>query len=592
MKKCYLFGFVAIILAFALAFTGCDFFDSGTSPGGGGGGGDDNISNGGGGGDDTTDKYDDLIIKVKASDNTTDIETTFSTSRKGTGTMSPRTGDNYTIKEGSSEISKGTVTVSGSLISFASNDSKYFNAVLYGTGNNSSLNYSDGIVKNSGTIQTSKPSGITDPSIGSQPQTVSVPVNGSAPLSVTVSESGVYYQWYSGPSSVSSSMAAIANGTSATYNPPTSSAGINYYYVGVANSGGGYSKSEIATVTVTGGSNPGGNIDAGNLAPDIGTDTMQSTNGSISITGGVVVTGSSKIQSGTTVTIMGTSGYLSIPDGKTVTVEGKLVIAGGGTLKADGVLVVAKGGLFDISADKTTNNGSYNGVLSGQGSITVSGDGTMNIPPLTTSLSSFSGNINVKPDGVLFQVSATNGTGLLYSPIIGKTNTNGKTKPNSTSTTETALTSRWPDFVVESGNGINIRKNNSGTVQTTLSAGKATVMGQTDTTTNTSYTTVTLNYPFILESQSTLTIGGGGTNKKPAGLFINTSGTSRLEISGYDAYVYLSDKSYILAKDSSSTFVDGSIRKPDNTLITPTSHSSQALWINTTGTSFVGIPTP
>jgi len=591
MKKQYMFGFIAIILAFALAFTSCDFFDFPGNPGGGGGDG----GGGGGGGDE--EPLADLSVKVTARDGSV-IETIFSTKRTKAALMSPMSGDTYKILQGSSTVpvSEGNITVSGNLITFTSNSTtgnKTFAAAMTGSGSSSSLNFSEGIPYGTGTdkILFDTKSGIIPLTITADPMDATVAINVAVTLSVTLAEDtgGVRsYQWYGGASA--SSGTAIANATGSSYNPPTASVDERYYYVCIANTTGALAKSKSAKVTVTSGNTPPGDI-TNNLGPDNeGSLYIKDSSGTtFTIIANVRARDDFLIPPKTIIKVTGTNGTpatFTIPDNKTVTVEGTFEIAGDNTLKTDGILVVASGGIFNISADKTVNDtGTADGILSGQGRITIDGSSTasgkMNLPDFSSSsLSSFSGLINVKPGGELFLVSGNASGETIYHPFIGTNNSKKKTI-NNISTITTG--SSGSDFIVTDG-GINIRKDN-GFVQMNLS-GKATVMGQPSD--NTAYTMVTLRSPFILESESTLTIGGN-SNKMSALYIKNSSGTggARLDIMGLNANVILTTGSLILADTAAG--VNGSYIRKGSTggaLIAPTNNTDPngTLWINSAST--------
>ncbi|GHV67419.1 hypothetical protein FACS1894199_12870 [Bacteroidia bacterium] len=122
------------------------------------------------------------------------------------------------------------------------------------------------------------------PSITAQPQSSStVDVGGSAPLSVTatVTDGGdLSYQWYSNTTNSTSGSSEIIGETSATYTPPTATAGKQYYYVVVTNTNNSVSvktataTSNVAEVTVNAATpsitaHPQGSstVDAGGSAP-------------------------------------------------------------------------------------------------------------------------------------------------------------------------------------------------------------------------------------------------------------------------------------------------------------------------------------
>ena len=384
MKKQYLFGLMAAILALALAFTGCDLL--------GLGGTDDNS-------DSTQEPYENLIIEGWDSTGTKAIKTIFSTTRKNTKqVMAPMDNDSYEIQYGNDTISKGSIKLSGILVTFTPTSTygnKTFEATMVKSGNNNILNFPDGIYTTSGTpISYKKGDSVINPEItGDLDADINFSGGTSQPLKVTLKEDtgGVRsFQWYS-----VSSQTSYANGTAIsateTYSPTTD--GTFYYYVRITNASGGFARSRIAKVTVKGGSTPSGDV-VGNLGA--GDDVVDDKDpDKISITGNVKVTGDFNIPSTMTLTISG-KGNLTIPAGKTITVSGKLIIASGGTLSVNGNVVVASEGTLDVNKD---------GKLGGNGKITVGKDGgKMQIPKLdsnTQTLKDVTGTIVVEAGGEL-----------------------------------------------------------------------------------------------------------------------------------------------------------------------------------------------
>jgi len=565
MKKRYLFGFIAIILAFALAFTGGDFSDDGVDPDDGG---------------NTEEPLADLSIKVADKDNIV-IETIFSTKRTKAAVMSPMSDDTYRILQGTNEVSKGSITVSGNLITFTSNSdygNKTFGAVMFGSGDSRSLNYPEGIPNGQGTISFN-PINVTNPAIAAHPVSTTVALGGTitTPLSVTMQDGGgtLSYQWYGGASS--SSMTVISGATGSSYsNPPTTTVGTRYYYVSIANTSGGFTKSSSAKVTVTSGATGGGDI-SNSLSPDAGGELVNYSGNTTIITGPVKAANNIVIPYGNTVRVISSAGSakgkLSIPDGITVTVNGKLAIESDGTLNVDGSLIVASGGLFDISADKTadSNSNKKDGILSGHGTITIDG-GVMNLPDLNKyNLSSVSGNIDVKTGGELFLVSGKDSS-FLYTPFIGKSNSQSYYKSGANDSTGS-------DFVLTEGyitlapRPVTVNSTTA-TIGFLYLSGKATVMGRPDT--------VDLSSPFTLLPNSTLTIGG--TKASTLHIKNSTSGTD------INTYIDIIGNSTVILTTGSSIKADAvngvkgtNIRKGsgNGNLITSTDGKN---WINPAST--------
>lgn len=88
------------------------------------------------------------------------------------------------------------------------------------------------------------------PSITSQPVSQAACLNGAATLSVTATGNGTpTYQWYSNTSNSYTGI-AVGGATLASYSPPTSSVGTNYYYVLVKDAGSCSTLSSISAVNV------------------------------------------------------------------------------------------------------------------------------------------------------------------------------------------------------------------------------------------------------------------------------------------------------------------------------------------------------
>ncbi len=95
---------------------------------------------------------------------------------------------------------------------------------------------------------------ITDaqtPVINQQPSDKSAAINDTATLTVgaTVSKGTLSYQWYSVPDKVNTGGTAISGATSVTYEAPTDTAGINYYYCVVTNTDNSATGNKTATST-------------------------------------------------------------------------------------------------------------------------------------------------------------------------------------------------------------------------------------------------------------------------------------------------------------------------------------------------------
>jgi hypothetical protein len=514
MKKQYLFGFIVIILAFALAFAGCDF---GVEGGGGGGGGNQ---------DNPKDTYDPITVLTKDK-NGIDVKTIFT--RSATRAAIPwtlATGDGYQIFQGTPEISKGTIRLTGTIITFVPTGAgSSFEANMIGSGDSRVLNFAEGIpaTATSGKIEFSPISGVINPEFSVNLSDAEIPLalnsSVSTPLSVILKDDSGgsrSYQWFSGTSSGSGT--AIANATGTSHTPLTTQQGTVYYYVCITNTSGGLAKSNSAKVTVTGvTSNP----PPGSLGID-GGDTFSNSGNTTLIFGKAVVNGNYQISN--TVRVMGTPGSvgtLTIPSTATVTVNsgGRLIIDGGGALIANGTLVVASGGLFDISANglNTGVSAGQNGTLSGNGLITIGG--AMYLPHLSVyDLSSASGGrIEVKTAGELF-LGTYNNSAMEYNPLIGKSSSpvrkyTGGTFVDSNSTAAS-------NFIVGDGGSIILTKNASNSFFTNMYlSGPATVMGLPINGTN----TVTINSKLNISPNSKLTIGGTGS--KPSHLIIDTDGS-------------------------------------------------------------------
>jgi len=567
MKKQYLFGFIVIILA-ALAFTGCDFFGGGLEPGGGGG-------------EDSQVKYDNLVINGKAESK--DVQITFRTDRTYSSKatiMTPQSGDSYAISFDGTTISSGTITVNGAAVTFKPSSGTSFEAILTTVNNNSILTFPDGIPKSATDVITGYINNNTTPVNPTFTSDLTLDTSGTLKVSVSDS-SGVSYHWYKNTEDKYNGT-FVQTTTTGSYTPTNTTT--TYYYVCVTNNTGGYLKSVKVAVTGTGGVNNTpeniGNI----LGPDTEGSLWSSVGTTITIIGAARVQSNFEIPKNTVVRVgtVGTNASLSIPETFSGTVNGTLVIEGGSTLKADGVLVVASGALFNIHADKTVNDSGDDGILSGKGTITLNGG--MYLPDLDKyNLSSFSGNIDVNKNSELFLVGSKDGvSGTVYSSFIGKADSQSLI---STGSTPIAYGSKGSDFVVDEGY-ITLSPRNVGSKtigQMKLSgSGKATVMGQPEN--GGSNTTVTLSSPFLLDRNSTLMIGGGGSNKKAATLRINSAGTSGYLDMDANTTVILYTGSSIIADATGGVKGTVNIRKDsiNGVTINPTGGTA---WTNSASTS-------
>ena len=513
MKKRYLFGFMALILAAALAFSGCDLLNLG----------DDNNNNNNNNNNNKDPTYKDLVITGQDSSGA-EIKTTFSTTRttKNEGEVMPYPdgGDKYTITKSGTQASGGTITVENkTFITFTptTGGNVTFKAVLYN--NNSSLAYPDGIPSTStGKITQNENSGSltfttnlsTDEVTYNAGQTVT-------PLEVNASGSDlIVYQWYNYETNSSDGKPIGTN--SKTYTPNAT----GFYYVCIANSSGNFKKSNTAKVTIIGSSGATGNDDiTGSLGASVVDDTKPSD---IKITGSVAAKKSFDIPSGTTLTIE-EDGELIIPVGITITVKGKLFVGNGkknssnksGTLTANGGnVVVASGGELWINADgtkKTQKDDSndttekIDGILNGTGKITINKTGKMYIPSMTTNqsfLSTVKGSIKVESGGELYLVGYDkDGKAEINYPWIGtKDSQNFKKEPVGA------------DFTLDNAE-------NSGSITITINSnpvsmlldGNTTILGPkytgTDTDKKNDRGTVEIGYPLYVNPDKTLTIGDG-----------------------------------------------------------------------------------
>ena len=122
--------------------------------------------------------------------------------------------------------------------------------------NTGELYYYLTVTNNNGCVATSNVSGsikvFGQPTISSLPSTTSYCINAAATtLTPTITNGGygtLTYQWYSNTTASVSGAQTITNETSATYTPPTTAAGIKYYFVVVTN-GGPTSASNCNTLT-------------------------------------------------------------------------------------------------------------------------------------------------------------------------------------------------------------------------------------------------------------------------------------------------------------------------------------------------------
>lgn len=116
---------------------------------------------------------------------------------------------------------------------------------------------------NAVSVVVSATSSAATPTITSQPTDKTTTLGGVAALSIgaNVSQGTLSYQWYKASSKVNTGGTAISGATSATYNAPTSVAGINYYYCIVTNTDSSATGTSAVTsnaVTVTVNASPVG----------------------------------------------------------------------------------------------------------------------------------------------------------------------------------------------------------------------------------------------------------------------------------------------------------------------------------------------
>ncbi len=112
------------------------------------------------------------------------------------------------------------------------------------------------VTNNNGCVATSNVSGsikvFGKPTITALPTTTSYCINApAASLTPTITNGGygsLNYQWYSNTTASTSGATLITNETNATFTPPTTAAGVKYYYVAVTN-GGPTSSSNCNTET-------------------------------------------------------------------------------------------------------------------------------------------------------------------------------------------------------------------------------------------------------------------------------------------------------------------------------------------------------
>jgi hypothetical protein len=564
MKKQYLFGFKVIMLVFTLAFAGCDFF-----------GGDSNPGPGTGGSDNPNVTHYPIIIDMKDVSNN-DIKITLTTTRAA-NPWTPDTGDGYEISKNGSQVSKGTIDVNnGAFVTFkSSTNGRRFEAIMTSSSSKPSLNFPEGITTDSSESITFPNSGVTNPTFnsGGDLDTTAIMLSQNASSSrvlevITSSPGSDKYQWYSYGTSGTGGTPAYSGSaiaaTTAKYTLPTNVEGTFYYYVYITNASGGFAKSKIATVVVTAGTTPGGEI--GDILSDNSGNFYPSGNTTI-IVGPVQSKANSVISSGKTVRVVGTNGTagsLTIPGEVTVTIKNNGRLEIDGELRVLGTLFVESGGYFNIRADSAlSSSGGTNGTLNGSGII--SNGGEMRLPKLAD-ISSFSGTIEVRTSGELF-LGTYNSTGMYY-PLIGNKGSLEKISAGTSFTSGSAVS----EYVVTDGK-IQFMPV-SGNIGTMYLTGEASVMGRPSNSTN----IATVSNNFTIYPKSKLTIG---IDNKPTYLTI-----SDVSIEIADTGSVVLNTGSVIKGTASTMSGTGRQRifKADGQTKAETTTSTNMYWMTTVGT--------
>jgi len=166
--------------------------------------------------------------------------TTLSVSAVGSGTLTYQWYSNTTASNtGGTAI--GGATASTYTPPSTAAGVRYYYATVSGTCGTATSNVSGAITINPTTAIN------THPSTSSQ----TTCINGTlTALSVSVSGASLTYQWYYNSSASYSGATLIAGATSASYTPPSSTAGIRYYYVAVSGTCGNQNSNFSGAITV------------------------------------------------------------------------------------------------------------------------------------------------------------------------------------------------------------------------------------------------------------------------------------------------------------------------------------------------------
>lgn len=195
----------------------------------------------------------------------------------------------------------------------------------------------------------------------------------------------------------------------------------------------------------------------------IGGGTLVLGNALNSYTGGTTATGNSTVQVDTDGEL-GTGGAVNLGDSSSV---GKLSLTTSGFTSSRSMNLSSVGGWVLVA---TNNSATWNGTISGGGSLTVGGGGTLNLTP-TSGANSYAGGTQIfNGSTVAVSIDAALGGGPV---VLGDNNPTGATTGATTGTlswTNTATISSARDFVLEgpTNGGVSILTNSTtGTMATT-----------------------------------------------------------------------------------------------------------------------------